>query len=79
MKIKNVRYGRVVPARDGTKFSTERCEVELEAEGDETFEQLLLRAQALVAIGVGEIDIEQLRKDKAEIDQRLAALGRAGL
>lgn len=74
MKIKAVRYGRVVPARDGTKFSTERCEVELEAEGDETFEQLLLRAQALVAIGV-----EQLRKDKAEIDDRLAALGRAGL
>lgn len=90
MKIKNVRYGRVVPARDGTKFSTERCEVELEAEfvvdpkhpeggRFETFEELLLRAQALVSIGVGEIDIEQLRKDKAEIDQRLATLARAGV
>ena len=79
MKVKSVRYGRVVPARDGTKFSTERCEVEVEAEDGESFETLLARAQALVAIGVGELNVDELRREKAELDVRLAALGKAGL
>jgi hypothetical protein len=48
MKIKAVRYGRVIPSRDGVRFSTERLELELEPDSGETFEDLYRAAKRIV-------------------------------
>lgn len=70
MKVKAVRYGRVIPARDGTPYSTERIEVEVEATvRQDTPEDLLAAAVLLVNDALKEGGkLDEFDKELAEGD-----------
>lgn len=80
MKVKSVRYGKVIPNRDGTKFSTERVEVEVEAtEDNESFQDLFDRAKALTGLGLGEFDVDALREEATKLNNQLERLRTLGI
>ena len=62
MKAIAVRYGRVVPSRDGVKYSTERLEVEVQATNTtESAVALFAKAKATVD-ALLEVDIDELNR-----------------
>lgn len=64
MKIKSITYGKVIPNRDGTKYSTERVECTVEAEGPrDTAGAMLARAQATVGLALGDVDVDKTLGD----------------